>query len=99
MKTAPAVLATAHDAASLIARLALQTRIPAAILEEVRGLLATYPPRRIARALDEAISLSIIAGRTPVWPPTRDVQALQDLLLGLLDLADQTQLITYSLAA
>ena len=83
-------LASAHDAASFLARLALQTPLPASVLEEVRALLHQYPPRRIARALEEAISLSVVEGRTPAGPPADDTQALQTLVLGLLDLADET---------
>jgi len=99
MKTTVDVLAPAHDAASLIARLALQTAISADVPEEVRALQQPYPPRRIARALEEAIRLCMRQGRTPTWPPSQQVWCLQTLLLGLLDLADLTLSILSSRAA
>ncbi|WP_022821698.1 hypothetical protein [Hymenobacter norwichensis] len=88
MNQATLVLALAHETASLIARLALHSPIPAPALEELRELLQHYPPRRIARCLVEARSLMLVE---EVGPRTRQQEATyQLLLLDLLDLADLT---------
>ncbi|SHL26122.1 hypothetical protein [Hymenobacter psychrotolerans] len=82
------VLAPAHEAASLIARFALRSPVPAPALEELHELLQHYPPRRIAQCLAEAHSQLVVQ---EAGPGTRRQQAAyQALLLALLDLADLT---------
>lgn len=78
------VFAPTHEAASLIARLALHSSLPAFVLEEVRQLLSCYEPRRIAVCLAEAYGQLLV---TDIGPTARQEVAYEQLLDGLLHLA------------
>ncbi|OUJ68811.1 hypothetical protein [Hymenobacter crusticola] len=87
MQHTTAVLAPVHEAASLIARLALTSIIPAPALEDLRELLAKVPPHRIICALEDATIQLVEEGHSPEWPDNGEADAYADLIVSLRRLA------------
>ncbi|MCA8831984.1 hypothetical protein [Hymenobacter pini] len=97
MSQPPEKLAPAHESACFLAYMALHSRVSAPALEELRQLLQHYPPRRIARCLAEARSLLTVEEEGPQFK--YHYVGYQQLLLGLLDLADAADASSHANAA
>ncbi|MDO7877839.1 hypothetical protein Q5H93_24090 [Hymenobacter sp. ASUV-10] len=72
-----------HDEASLIARLALHSTIPARQLEELRYLLRRHSPARVLGALHQASADYAAAGGPDLPRTNADLDSYLGLLNGL----------------
>lgn len=82
----------------LLTRLARNEHFTPDLIEELRQMLATYPPLAIARNIEAACDQLVEEGQCPGFPDNGEMDAYLDLLQGLWKLGRVVEL-TYPLAA
>ena len=89
-RTPVEALATDNASNALVARMSAYPQFfNAELLAELRGLLARYPARAIARHLEAAVDELVAQGKGPTWPDNGEADVVVALVMGLHALPQQ----------